>query len=205
MCIYMEGSWDIPNTDSGPGKSKWLAKGNLKEMPHNTKSNYHKGVTQWLSWARLCVCPHKLYSFFPPKKYFTLFHYFLSLWKFFSAKLRGQGPCHWPLVPVARIQWSHCHDLTSISGWELKLFFKLLQAPWDQGSAQEAEMVPDTLFSPCVWLGPVLVSEGCCHRQLHTWWLQTTETYSFAVVEVTSLKSRCQQLMVTKGEVGGEG
>ena len=108
MCIYMEGSWDIPNTDSGPGKSKWLAKGNLKEMPHNTKSNYHKGVTQWLSWARLCVCPHELYSFFPPKKYFTLFHYFLSLWKFFSAKLRGQGPCHWPLV-----QWLGFNGLTA--------------------------------------------------------------------------------------------
>ena len=27
-----------------------------------------------------------------------LFHYFLSLWKFFSAKLNYQGPCHWPVV-----------------------------------------------------------------------------------------------------------
>ena len=39
--------------------------------------------------ARVCI--HTLYSF-PLNKY--LLHYFLSLWKFFSAELKGQGSCH---------------------------------------------------------------------------------------------------------------
>ena len=34
---------------------------------------------------------------FPPDKYLTCFTTF-HLWKFFSAKLKGQGPCHWPLT-----------------------------------------------------------------------------------------------------------
>ena len=38
----MEGSWDIPNMDCEPGKSKWLAKGNPEEIPHEKDSNYHK-------------------------------------------------------------------------------------------------------------------------------------------------------------------
>ena len=34
-----EGSWDTANIDCEPGKSKWLAKGNLEEMPHVSDSN----------------------------------------------------------------------------------------------------------------------------------------------------------------------
>ena len=57
-------------------------------------------VTRWLRdslWVYMYVYPHVLYSFFPLNKLY-LFHYFLSLWEFFSAKLKGQGPCHWLLV-----------------------------------------------------------------------------------------------------------
>ena len=50
----MGGSWDRPNINSEPGKSKWLAKGNLEEMPHKSGSNPHKGVTQSLSLP-LCL------------------------------------------------------------------------------------------------------------------------------------------------------
>ena len=41
----MGGSWDIQNTDSELGKSKWLAKGNQKKMHNKSDSNYHKGET----------------------------------------------------------------------------------------------------------------------------------------------------------------
>ena len=41
----MGGSRDKPNTDSEPGKSKRLAKGNLEEMPHKSDLDDHKGET----------------------------------------------------------------------------------------------------------------------------------------------------------------
>ena len=41
---------------------------------------------------------HVYYTPFPLYKYFICFTTFLSLWKFFSAKMKGQGPCHWPVV-----------------------------------------------------------------------------------------------------------
>ena len=59
---HMGGAWDIPNMDSEPGKSKWLAKGNLEKMPHLSDLKYHKGTTVSV-WVSLCVYPHVLYSF----------------------------------------------------------------------------------------------------------------------------------------------
>ena len=37
-----------------PGTLKWLAKGNLEEMPHKSNSNCHKGTTQGLLSFRVC-------------------------------------------------------------------------------------------------------------------------------------------------------
>ena len=52
----MGGSWDVQNMDYEPGKSEWLAKGNLKEMPHKSNSNCHKDATQQHAlWVHLCV------------------------------------------------------------------------------------------------------------------------------------------------------
>ena len=52
----MGGSWDAQNMDCEPGKSEWLAKGNLKEMSHKSNSNCHKDVTQQHGlWVHLCV------------------------------------------------------------------------------------------------------------------------------------------------------
>ena len=54
----MGGSWDKPSKDCEAGKSQWLAKGNLEEMPHESNSNYHKGTTQQLRdslWVCLCL------------------------------------------------------------------------------------------------------------------------------------------------------
>ena len=70
-----------------------------------------------------------MYSFFPPNKHFTFFHYFLSLWEFFC-KTEQPGPYHWSLWSVIKVRiWcSHCRNPISISDWKPKLHFKLLQA-----------------------------------------------------------------------------
>ena len=52
---------------------------------------------------RVCHVPiHKgcaLFYFFLPDIYAPyLFIYFPPWWEFFSAKMKGQSPCHWPLV-----------------------------------------------------------------------------------------------------------
>ena len=38
------GPWNKPNTDSEPGKARWLAKGNPEEMPHERDLNYQEVV-----------------------------------------------------------------------------------------------------------------------------------------------------------------
>ena len=63
-----------------------------------------------------------------------LFHYILPLYK--NSFLQRSWARVWPLVPgglVARILHSHCHGLTSVSGRELKPYFKPPQsrATWD--------------------------------------------------------------------------
>ena len=73
-------------------QNDWPKETNPEELPHKSNSNYDEGATQKLSLGVcLSVYPHVLYSF-PPSKY--LLYYFLSLWKLFAAKLKGQGPCH---------------------------------------------------------------------------------------------------------------
>ena len=100
--------------------------GQREEMPHKNDSNYHKGVTLSLSLP-VCLSTHTL---FPSNKHFmcfTTFHLYVEI-HFYTAD--GPGPCHWPLVPgglVAKIQCSQCCCLTSVSGWEPKACFKLLQ------------------------------------------------------------------------------
>ena len=124
------GSWDILNVDSEPGKPKWLAKGNLEEMPHKSNSNYHKGAPQWLCLSKSVHVSTHMYSF-PPNKH--LFHYFWSLREFFFCKSKRPGPCLTTAL-VSGIQGSsHC-DPISVSGEDLKRCFKLLHtaAPWDQ-------------------------------------------------------------------------
>ena len=134
MHAHRGGPWDISNTDSEPGKPRWLIKGNLQEMHHKSDSNYCEGVNFSL-WALQGVYPHILYSFFLIN---TLLASLLSVcrWKFISTQLMGQL-CHWPLVPgglVARIQQFSCCCPISISSQKPKPCFKMLQAQvtWDQ-------------------------------------------------------------------------
>ena len=77
------------------------------------------------------VSIHTYCTLFPPNGHFTCFttfHLYVEI-HFFIAD--GPGSCHWTLIPgglVARIQRSHCHCPTLISGWEPKSCFKPLQA-----------------------------------------------------------------------------
>ena len=93
----MGGPWDVPNMDLEPGKSKWLAKGNMEEMSHIHDSNFHEGATQQLSlWA----CPVSIHT------YCTLLLLVSSLLTslvsvcvvILFCKAEEPGTCQWPLV-----------------------------------------------------------------------------------------------------------
>ena len=123
----MEGPWDKPNTDSEPGKARWMAKGNPEETPHKRDSNSCEGMTLSPSMCLSTCALFLLINNFLP----SLLS--ISMRKFTSTHLMGQGLAtgHWSLVTgglVVRIQHSHCHGLTSVSDPEPKPCFKLLQA-----------------------------------------------------------------------------
>ena len=80
------GPWNKPNTDSEPGKARWLAKGNPEEMPH--------------------LGPPVSLSLFLPKKYFPSLcgnSFLHSRW----AKALSLATV--PSGPVIRILRFHCH------------------------------------------------------------------------------------------------
>ena len=52
-----------PDRDSDPGKSKWLPKGNLEEMPHISDLKYREGVTLSLSLP-MCLPTSTVLLFF---------------------------------------------------------------------------------------------------------------------------------------------
>ena len=115
----MGGFWDIPYMDYEPDKSKWLAKENQEEMLHKRHSNYHKGATQRLSESRH-VSIHRYCTLFFSllinkyilKKILFLFKkcFFPPLTflfkNYFTAKLKGQGPCLWLLVALTTATWA---------------------------------------------------------------------------------------------------
>lgn len=85
------------------------------------------------------------------------------------------------------------------------------QLPWVLhlgDTSADAFLSPSYLSSACVQ--PVLVPWGCCNTWPPTWWLETTEIYSFIAlgdrnVELASLgtKSGCPQVHVaSRGSMG---
>ena len=123
-------NYQSSDMDSEPGKPKWLAKGNLEEMPHKSSSNYHKGAPQWFSKS-VHVSIHMNYTLFLLiNTCFNTFHLwgssFLQSWRTTALSLTTSL--------VARIWCFHRGGLTSISGQEPKPCFKSLQAEatWDQ-------------------------------------------------------------------------
>ena len=83
----------------------WIVnQANQKNWPKDNQKKCPIKVIQIATRVRLrdspsesaCVSIHTYCTLFPLNKH--LLHYFPSLWKLFSAKLKGQGPCPWPLV-----------------------------------------------------------------------------------------------------------
>ena len=121
----MEGSWDIPNTDCEPGKSKWLAKGKLEEIAHISDLNCHAGASQGLSfWVCPCLSTHTVFFFLLINTDFT------ALCLCGSSFLPSQMARALSLTTglAARICCFHCQDPASVSGWEPKRCSKQLQA-----------------------------------------------------------------------------
>ena len=118
---------DKSNTDSEPGKARWLVKRNPEESPHESDSNDRACGT--LS-EPVCVSIHGYFTLFPPNK-----HCASLLFVFVGILFRIAKE---PSLLMATIQHSSCHYPTSISGWEPKPCFKLLQAEatWDRGDCR---------------------------------------------------------------------
>ena len=149
----MGGFWNKPNTDSESGKSKWLVKGLLEEMPHKSNSNCHIGATQQL-WVCLCVYP-TYWTLFSPNKHLTCFTTFHLCGNSFLQNQEARASSLTTGL-VTRIGYPHCWDSTSVSGQELKPCFKSLQAEatWDQPDHQESVPFPsleETLL-PRIWI-----------------------------------------------------
>ena len=94
MRAHTGGPWDIPNTNSEPGKARWLAKGKPEEMPHKSDSNYNEGATLPLS-PPICLSTRTL---FPPNKHYTCFTALCLSVEIHFYPADGPGSCHWPLV-----------------------------------------------------------------------------------------------------------
>ena len=91
-----------------------MARGNLKDMPH---VKWFKLLKGWESLTPpVCLSIH---MFFLPNKQFVS-QLFISMWKFISTQLMGQGfvtgHSRVPGGLVARIQHCHCHRPQALAG-----------------------------------------------------------------------------------------
>ena len=103
---------------------KMITKENQGEMSHITDVNYHEGAALSESTP---VSFHTYFTPFPPTNtHFTCFTTFHLCGNSFLQIPRAKALSQTTGL-VARIQLSHCHDLTSISDEEPKPCFKPLQ------------------------------------------------------------------------------
>ena len=129
MCTHMGRSWDIPNTNCKPGKSKWLTKETRNKCPIEVLQ------TSTRAWPRdsvslpksTHVSTHRYGAFFPLDEYSAWFTTFCLCGNFFFAKAEARTLVtdHWSSGqdPVLSLPWP-----SPISGWESKLSSKVLQA-----------------------------------------------------------------------------
>ena len=75
-------------TNCEPGRSKWLAQGNLGATPHKSNSSCRR--------VKLSVYPQVLYSF--PLINALLISVLSVSVEIIFCKAKSQGPCHWLLV-----------------------------------------------------------------------------------------------------------
>lgn len=119
VSTHTGGPWDKPNRDSG--KARWLVKGHSEDLPNISGSNYHRYMMRTL-WVCPCVDSHVPFFLLINVLLVTLFS--ISLWEFISTNARPEALSQ-VTVPhslVARVQGSHCHNLTSGSqGTEILL------------------------------------------------------------------------------------
>ena len=99
-------SWEIPNMDSEPDKSKWLAKGNPEEMPHISDLNCHRLCH--LS-PPVCVSTYAI-LLFPPDKHFTCFITFCFCGNSFLQSQRARALSNGQDV-VLLLLWPHLNLL----------------------------------------------------------------------------------------------
>ena len=140
---HMGGPGYIPDADLEWGESKWLAKGNLEEMPHKSDSHLIRlfhffFFFKWFKpprgldslWAWLSI--HMYCNFLTHNKHFTCF----TILHHHGNSLQSQRARALSLTTglVVRIWCSHGHTLTSIPGQKLKSCFKPLQAKVTWGS-----------------------------------------------------------------------
>ena len=142
----MGGSWGISNTDCEPGKSKYLAKGNLEEILHKSNPNCYKGVTQGLSLnLPVCLSTHTvLFVLLINTSLVSLLFVFVGILFLQSRRARALSLT---TGLTARIWCSHFWELTSISGWGTEA---LLQ----KGTAGQGRLRPGEcmeLAATCSW------------------------------------------------------
>ena len=136
------GLWVKANTDSEPSKERWLAKRKHWRNDPNKWFKVPRGHGS-LSEPALWVYSHVLFFLLINNLLVSLLS--ICLWKCISTQLqaRALSLATGSHGLVARIQCSHCHGLTSISGLhslarELKSCSKPLQAEatWEQRESQ---------------------------------------------------------------------
>lgn len=119
--------WDIPNIDTDPGKSKRMAKRNWKKCPIKIIQIATKAQLRDCLSECVHVFIHTYGTLFLPNKYFTGFTTFSLCGNSFLQSWRA-GALSLTTGLVARIWCFQHHDPASVSGWEPKPHFKLLQA-----------------------------------------------------------------------------
>ena len=103
VCTHGQ-SWGTLNVDCEPGKSKWLTKGNLEQIPHESNSNCHEGITQWLSLPESARVSIHIHCTFSSSVQFSHLVMSNSLWPHELQHTRS--PCHHQLLEFTQ---THIH------------------------------------------------------------------------------------------------
>ena len=145
-CAHTGGDCNIPNMASESGKSKWLGKGNLEEMPHKSNSNYICNSAALPLRLPVCLPPCTiLFSLLINTLLVSLLSAFVGI--LFQQRQKTRD---FSLITglVHRIRYSHNHNLTSISVRGTKA---LLQAAAGQSHPRST---PGDFLKSDIWLLP---------------------------------------------------
>ena len=119
VTVHSDFGAQVTNMDSEPGKSKWVAKGNLEEMPHISYLNFHEG-TIFLS---LRLVPGSIYTYCslsPLNRHFTCFLTFCLCGNFFLQSQRARA------LSLTTYQWLGFGALTAAPDLNFWLGTKVL-------------------------------------------------------------------------------